>query len=135
MEFQIIELKTRDTNKAMELKEFIKNVLLDIAEGVKDAQEKGMGLGAVISPNYRQTDYTMSYENKPIQIVEFEVELSTESMDGSRGIGVSLANAASFKLDGKDNQRKNNSTKIKFDIPMVLPTPENKMGQVIHHHS
>ena len=116
----------------MELKEFITNVLLDIAEGVKEAQGKGMELGAVISPNYKQTGYEMSYESKPIRIVEFEVELSTETMNGGRGIGVSLANVASFKLDDNGGQRKNNATKIKFDVPIVLPTPEKKMGQVIH---
>ena len=119
----------------MELKEFIKNTLLDIVEGVKDAQEKGMELGAIISPNYRQTDYTMSYESKPIRIVEFEVGLSPETMEGGRGIGVSLANVASFKLDDNGSQRKNNATKIKFDVPIVFPTPEKKTGQVIHHHS
>lgn len=40
----------------MDLNEFIKRTLIDIAKGIKESQEEGLKLGAVINPQLSTRD-------------------------------------------------------------------------------
>ena len=112
----------------MELKEFIENTLLQIVDGVKSVQEKGLEKGAIISPSvidkvaagYRKVAI---YENQMriFTDVEFEVALtSSDGKEGKGGIGVYFAGIG---IGGQEKTDIKNETitNIKFSIPVSLP--------------
>ncbi|WP_185260314.1 hypothetical protein [Elizabethkingia anophelis] len=112
----------------MELKEFIKEVLANIAEGVNDSKSIYEGLGGEVAPKLKnptgKNDGQMEakYDHyKHISTVEFEVNLSNEEVNGrSSGIGVMLGNVSlGGKRDNKNSEGMN--TRIKFSVPIILP--------------
>lgn len=117
----------------MELKEFVRETLLQITQGVKEAQEATSEYGAVINPSAYAHDSDYDYaviKNKklPVQNVEFEVALTATTGEGSKsGIGVAFG---AFAIGGNKSTEENNVsvTNIKFTIPAVFPTidSENK---------
>lgn len=108
----------------MELKEFIKFTLLDIAEGIRSAQEEGLKFGAIINPRLSKTEVNnnVSIKNKryTVQNIEFEIGLTViEGSEKKSGIGVSLGNVEL----GRNSKKEGNNTSvnnIKFNIPMVI---------------
>lgn len=108
----------------MELKEFIKETLVQIVEGVQEAQECLKGSDCVINPINKK-------ENKPVVSgvikkntlpsdteVHFEVVLSQGEQVGVKaGIGVMFANAG---IGGQRKTDESNSsvTSIKFSVPL-----------------
>lgn len=105
----------------MELKEFVTSVLVDLTQGIKDAQQKVSEFGGIVSPSFKGVGYEESVGNRPVHFVEFGVTLTEESKDGARGIGVSLASVASLNLSSKENKVNSNETHIQFKIPIVYP--------------
>lgn len=113
----------------MELKEFIKCTLIDIAEGIRSAQEEGLKFGAIINPqrskNELNENIKIKDEHYTIQNIEFEVGLTIiEGTEKKSGIGVSLG---TIEL-GKNAKKEGNNTSvnnIKFIVPMVMPSVSN----------
>lgn len=114
----------------MELQEFVKETLLQITRGVKEAQEAVKEYGGVVNPKqYRNpTDVTNAKINNefcPVQDIDFEVALtSTTGKENKAGIGVALG---SFKV-GADRNNENKSvaaTSVSFTVPLVFPTEDN----------
>ena len=100
----------------MELKDFVRDTLLDIVQGVKEAQDVCSAEGAIISP--RDAGIPGSRVNikgkiHHVQIVDFEAVLGEESteeskMSGKGKIAVLLSNIGiggelSNKQEGKNN--------------------------------
>lgn len=110
----------------MELKEFVKLVISDITNAVKECQEE-IDNGAIICPTsdsitgFRIEDNTKAV----ISNIEFELSVSETSLnESSNGIGVT-----SFIVGKLNNGHKNeneNLSKIKFSIPVVLPKSKSK---------
>lgn len=112
----------------MELKEFIKEVLSGIAEGVNESKTIYNNLGGEVAPNLKnptgKNDSQMEakYDHyKHVSTVEFEVNLSNEEVNGkAAGIGVVLGNVSlGGKRDNKNSESMN--TRIKFSVPIILP--------------
>lgn len=116
---------------SMELKQFITEVLTQIAEGTMDAAEAFSKNGGIINPellaNYQgdmPTARVKGFSHDPRNIicsVDFSVTLSEEtSKDKHSGIGVQFGNVG---LGRKRITGKNESslTRIEFSIPCVLP--------------
>lgn len=122
----------------MELQEFVKETLLQITKGVKEAQEATIEYGAVINPSCyasgEEYNHAVIKNRKyPIQDVEFEVALTATTGEGNKsGIGVAFG---AFAIGGnKSTEEKNISvTNIKFSIPAVFPSvdSENKTAYPI----
>lgn len=113
----------------MELKEFVKETLLQIIQGVGDAQDEAEEYGAAINPGKITGNgiAQSGYNNKPctVQNVDFEVVLSSATNESSKkGIGVMLE---SIGVGANKNTDGNNSTvtNIKFSIPIILPHTDN----------
>ncbi|MEJ6519122.1 hypothetical protein PQI64_05200 [Shewanella bicestrii] len=113
----------------MELNKFIQNTLKQIIEGVSESQAYAKEKGAIINPTSVEffRDGKNNYHNQAMpQDVEFDVGLTSINNDGSNeGIGVFLG---AIKL-GKNNQESNQTsaiTKVKFTVPIVLPTGNEK---------
>nr|WP_302830066.1 hypothetical protein [uncultured Bacteroides sp.] len=110
----------------MELQDFVKETLLQITKGVKDAQDAVKEYGAVVNPKqYKSTsDATNAKVNNeyyPVQNINFEVALTSSAGEENKtGIGVLLGNF-NIGTNKNDESKSVAVTSIKFNIPLVLP--------------
>lgn len=107
----------------MELKEFVKNTLIEIVEGVKDAKEECKKLGGEVTPAKHGASLGVGEGTRyrPTQNIEFEVALSEMDKSGSnKGIGVALS---VIRIGGDSNKEKEmqSLSKIKFSVEIKLP--------------
>lgn len=111
----------------LELKDFISRVIVDIVEGINDANSKLSGKDALVSPALVH-ERQMINRNGALPHVErihFDVALtasesSSEEINASGGVGVKVLSA---KLEGKGEQGESSSTvsRIQFSVPIILP--------------
>lgn len=125
----------------MDLKDFVKESLLNIVDGVKEAQEESKAKGAIISPRFvGAKGYTaqIGEKNCSIQFVDFEIVLgeiiNKEAKDSIRGsLGVVLSKigiGVEAKGDTKKEDRNSAQTSIRFSVPIILPSIDN--GEITH---
>ncbi|RKE03453.1 MULTISPECIES: hypothetical protein [Marinifilum] len=100
----------------MELKDFIKNSLVEIVNGVREAQEATKELGATVSPEINRRATTVSSEN--IRTVEFNVAVTTTD-EAKAGAGIKVASI--LKVGGDVKEINSSVSTIRFEIPIVLP--------------
>lgn len=114
----------------MELKEFVSEALIQIVEGIETAQDRVTESNAEISPQYSNCQIGMMEKNKilvsskgaVIQHVDFDVAVSATEGTGSKaGVGV-LAGAFNLGASGSSNQESQTASRIKFSVPVTLPT-------------
>jgi len=110
----------------MELSEFIKDVFINIIDGVKSSQEYAIQNNARVAPASTSTN---TIHGNKIQItygistkdVEFEIVLCETRIDKNKvGIGVLLSG---FGVGGNNENGIENivNSKIKFSIPFTFP--------------
>ena len=109
----------------MELKDFIKESIRNIVDGVAEAQEVIKEKGAEINPRkvqFRENgQYNYHNSGKP-QFVEFDVGLTSIQKSGSsEGIGVFLGSVTLGKKNDAGTEH-TAVTRIKFSLPLVLPS-------------
>lgn len=106
----------------MELKDFVKETLVQITEGVVEAGNVCKNKGAIINPLLSvNKESAMTPLNDSVSMVKFHVGLC-ESKDSSdkRRIGVFLANIG-IGYSGSEGQKVDSITSIDFSIPIKLP--------------
>ena len=105
----------------MELKDFVSQTLVDIAEGVRDAQEK-------LSSNENPTRIAPRPDFGPMatafdqvkQIVEFDVAVTSEERKQTKGgIGVMLAPVA-LGSQGQSTTQSSTVSRLKFTVPVIF---------------
>lgn len=111
----------------MELKEFITQTLININQGIIDAQEQTKDSGILINPkNIRKRDNN-NYEvyngnSATIQEIEFNVVVNvTEGKDSKIAVGAFTG----ILSGGVSNTNQNNNstqTTIKFNLPVQFPS-------------
>ena len=107
----------------MELKDFVRDTLLDIVQGVKEAQDVCGVKGAIISP-------------RNVQMVEFQVVLGEEQneksdVSGKGSISAVLAHVGiDIGMSKKIEEGNNNQTVIKFSVAVILPSIDNKEFEI-----
>lgn len=111
----------------MELKEFITQTLININQGIIDAQERTKDSGILINPqNFRKRDSNI-YEvcngnSAPIQEIEFNVVVNvTDGKDSKIAVGAFTG----LLSGGVSNTNQNNNstqTTIKFNLPVQFPS-------------
>ena len=97
----------------MELKKFIAQTLLDIVQGVEDAQEKAAeeGTAGRIAP-YSTTDTT-----RGVREIDFDVAI-TSAEGAEAGAGISVVGIGA---KGSLSTERSNVSRIKFSVPITLP--------------
>lgn len=120
----------------MELKDFIKGVIRDITDAVKECQDE-LGNGAIISPTNSAVSEKIKSTNGDLKIsyIDFEVAVTaTSSIEangetkrgievGGAGLGFSIAGKFGGKVKSEGNrQMDENISKISFSIPVVYPS-------------
>ena len=111
----------------MNLRDFISETLIQIAEGVKDAQGKFSAHGARINPKItsaasRASEHGLiSASGSAAQLVHFDVALTTTDGTGTKGgIGV-FAGAVSLGSSGQSKTENSSISRVQFIVPLVLP--------------
>lgn len=111
----------------MDLKDFVSETIVQISQGLIEAQEKAKDLGTVINPplftkpddiivkdNYGNTD-------QAAQFIDFDICLTVENANNSEAKG--KISIFSCSLGGGESSSVNigNMNRIKFTIPVVFP--------------
>lgn len=123
----------------MELKEFIKEVVSDVTNAIKECQEE-LNNGAIISPtNHRAEEKVKSiYGYSKISYIDFEVAVTAVTSIGSNGetqkgvevggsfLGINVGGKFGGGATNEDKRVNENTSKIRFSIPLAYPTYEAK---------
>lgn len=109
----------------MELQEFIKNTLVQITNGVKEAQEELKDSGCLINPegfNMNGGQIKSGYENKyrSVQKIKMNVVLNVEETQGSTS-KIGVAKLLHAGIGSEENSSTNQMTSIEFEIPVAFP--------------
>ena len=121
----------------MELKDFIKSSLCQIAEAILEASEELAKTDAVVNPTrmMAHTDSSQAYGRtladgeisklegtRIVEKIEFDVAVTTEaSTQVGGGIKISIASVG-LKTAGTVEDKATADSRIKFSIPMVFPS-------------
>lgn len=103
----------------MQLDEFVKATIIQIAKGVKEAQAEVTELGGTVNP----TRFSMGGYSKPEnERIEFDVALVVQDSTSSE-LGGTLSVASVFGMSGKrsGSDSYQQSSRVKFNVNVDLP--------------
>lgn len=109
----------------MQLREFIKEVLTQIVDGVRDAQEQNGGAFVVPagdgSHKYAEHPRFAASARLKSTIVDFDVAITAEEADKvGGGAGVKVF-SFQFGANGEMSSRDTTVSRIQFAVPLLLP--------------
>lgn len=111
----------------MDLKDFISQTLIQIAEGVSDASSKVQELGGQVNPHITSEHKEMGRHGilwgggRAAHIVEFDVALTVNSGTGTKGgIGI-FAGAINLGSSGESRAENSSVSRVSFTVPVLLP--------------
>ena len=117
----------------MELKEYVCQTIVQICQGVKEAQKECAEMGAIVNP-----DVTIGQDGecgipkhsstakivRRIQMIDIDAML-TDSSNDSSGVGVGLSvNFLGVKFGGDQTTGKTSTNHVHFSVPVALPSVE-----------
>lgn len=114
----------------MELKDFIRETLVQITTGVKEAQEIIKDTGCFINPEGFHSGENLrsgfDKEYRHVQKVKMSIAINViENNEKKAGIGV-VASILSAGISTKNNDLNSTTNYIEFDIPISLPVMDVK---------
>ena len=104
----------------MDLKDFVSDVLTEIAEGIALAQEKSEGKYRIspthVSQHPKTSDH-MEYTNDALECVEFDIAITSKNIvNGKIETGVFVVGG---NVHGKNEQE--NISRVKFPVYVAWP--------------
>ena len=121
----------------MELKDFVSQSLLQIFEGVKEAQAKANDSKGSIAPaGYRTSNKEIPnhpsvvgfIHSTPVISVEFDVSVTTQDTSKEKvGLGIFVAALAMGGQIGSESLN-NQLNRLRFSIPVMLPSVEQQIA-------
>lgn len=119
--------QNRSKEKPIELRDFISNSLIQLIDGILNAQAYAESNGAKINPsekffsNFEKMSRTEK-GHQLVNVVEFDVAVAViENKQLAGGIGIVIPEL-SLGYQGKIDTSKNAISRIQFSIPVILPT-------------
>ncbi|MDO3390616.1 hypothetical protein Q3C19_09025 [Bacteroides sp. ET489] len=120
----------------MELKEFIKESLSQIIDAVKETQEKYKDTNVVICPDNIQevkdglyildeNEYDNYSSRSKVQNIDMDIAISVTEKEGNKS-GLGIAKIINAGISSENTQQNESISKIKFSIPIVLPTSSSQ---------
>ncbi|EGK03400.1 hypothetical protein [Dysgonomonas mossii] len=119
----------------MELKEFVKETLIQITEGVMEAQEECFKSGGLINPmlavkTSNEEVYKHHDSDYPATKITFKVGLTeSDTKDNKKGIGVFLGKM-SLGAESSKGSEIQSVTSIEFSVVAVLPYVDREGGHI-----
>lgn len=119
----------------MELKEYVCQTIVQICQGVKEAQKECAEMGAIVNPDVTiGTNGEFCIPKKTsvvnivrrVQMIDIDAML-TDSSNDSSGVGVGLSvNFLGVKFGGDQTTGKTSTNHVHFSVPVALPSVEVK---------
>jgi hypothetical protein len=114
----------------MNLKTFVKETLVQICDGVQDAANELNARGAIVNPDGTNSDGNATYVNnsfrRTVQQIEFDVALTATQEEGTQGGIAIVAGVIGIGTRGKSETISSSTSRIKFSVPIALPTSNNQ---------
>ncbi len=116
----------------MELKDFVSQTLIQITQGVADAQAALAPMGAKVNPklsnllpkgekSYGAFAWADGEGANPVLLVKFDVAVTTTKETKTKGgIGV-VAGIVSLGSTGATDKGNTDASRITFEVPLMLP--------------
>lgn len=116
----------------MELKDFIRESLVQISQGIEEANEVLKDSTAMVNPNnvyvnsgdrqnYGRLDEAQKY-NRIVEVVEFDVAVTARDENEAGGrFGIKVG-VIELGANGKQTESNKAESRIKFKVPMVFPS-------------
>ena len=105
--------------ETMDLRDFVSTALLDIIEGVKDAQTK-TDKGTIV-PAVRQNYKSVETGISELTTVEFEVTVKSDERAGSEAKLSVVAAVVGGGVKGESGSSSGHAAKLTFRVPVRLP--------------
>jgi hypothetical protein len=119
----------------MDLKDFVKESLVQISQGISEANIALEGTGAVINPQnirinsensqaYGRTDFSAKEDprSRVVEKVDFDVSVVVEQGEQTKaGIKLSVASIG-LGAGGQSSSADRSESRIKFSVPVVFPS-------------
>jgi len=111
----------------MELNDFVTETLVQIAEGIEQAQKnlREKNSEAIINTNMTETNsgqLVTGGKRNSVEMVEFDVAiLANQGTATKAGVGLTVASLIKLDAGGQSNQSTGTESRIKFKIPMSYP--------------
>ncbi|WP_318470032.1 hypothetical protein [Photobacterium leiognathi] len=118
----------------MDLKDFVSQALIQITEGVSEAQEIVQKKGGFVNPAIRQTEVGQTmHDGRVVQIVDFNIAVSVTE-DSSCSGGGKLSVATVFKASAEKSSSEKNSTTstISFKVPLALSIDRLSLDELLN---
>jgi hypothetical protein len=109
----------------MNLREFIREALVEIVAGVADARKESADHGALIGSDQlygfiKEAKIVTDEKGRTVSLVEFDIALANaDSKDTKGGIGVFLGSVG-LGSQGASHGETSSNSRIKFSVPVVL---------------
>lgn len=111
----------------MDLGEFVKETLVQIAQGVAAAQGAARDAGGVVSPAMAAQRPSDTYfgtivGNLPVFLIEFDVAVTATKGKGTNAEArVEIAPILKLGAGGRSSQAEEHTSRVKFRVPIALP--------------
>lgn len=110
----------------MELKDFVKESLVQIISAVTEAQKEIaiISTGEIspgIKSNREKSSQTFSTNGMPIQDVSFDIAVAASEKTGTKGTVGVVISVLKLGAQGESQESTSNNSRIKFTIPITLP--------------
>ncbi len=110
----------------MEIREFVRDVLVDIIEGIKEAQKRE-GAGGYIAPDAIaghkfSADSGVHHESRITStVVKFDMAVTAETSKSGGGSGKIRIAVVDADLGGKLEAKNTQVSRIQFSVPVLMP--------------
>src|SRR5665648_300118 len=126
----------------MELKEFVSKTIVDIIDGVVNAQEYAESNGAIINPLFYHPQSGVkavanadSYEYRKIDDINFDLVVTESASDKAKGGGGITSPIITVGATGEITSDNSSTSRIKFSISISLPVKsEPKPIETVIHN-
>ncbi|MEI2679098.1 MAG: hypothetical protein V9G29_15340 [Burkholderiaceae bacterium] len=109
----------------MQLREFVKEVLTQIVDGVRDAQEPNGGAFVVPAGDgghkYAEHPRFASSARIKSSIVDFDVAITAEDSDKAGAKAGVKVFSVQFGVDGEMTSKNSTVSRVQFAVPLLLP--------------
>ncbi|NQT37166.1 MAG: hypothetical protein HQ581_06735 [Planctomycetes bacterium] len=101
------------SSQPLSLQDFVKNTLVQVFQGVLEAQKELKECDGLVAPRPRAED--------PFQEFEFDVVLTSSQATASKGgIGV-LLGGIGLGAQGESRDSGSSNTRVRFSVPVIFP--------------
>ncbi|OBU14501.1 hypothetical protein CTM88_20560 [Photobacterium aquimaris] len=106
--------------------------MIQITEGVFDAQKIVQAKGGFVNPAVRQTETgQIMHDGRVIQSVEFDVAVTvTEGSSCSGGGKLSVATVLKANAETASSEKNSTTSKISFKVPLAVPIDHISLNEL-----